>query len=763
MPTATLERPETEAALTPKEEKILLLLMGGKTNCAIANDLKVSPDAIERYISDLLEKTQLKSKTQLVQWAAARSQGAETVTTDAVLPPDPPSSLLVIDGHSLAYRVYHAAKNNPNGGLVTSNGIPVNVCRGFLTVLCRVVEQERPDSIAIAFDAPGQTFRHKLFSAYKSNRTPPENDFLVDLGNLKRLLQAIGIALFEVPEYEADDAIAALTHRAVAAGVGVKIYSSDRDLWQLVDDEHNVSILRPNPKEGGYTQIQVAQVKEGLGVLPSQVADYKALCGDPSDKIPGIKGIGHIWAARLLEQYPDLDAIYQNVQATDVMVSRKLVRGHDGARLSLQLAQLISDVPLQAPSVEEADFGQLLEELELGRLRDRVEGIAIDPAVVDKVLGGDSAGAIAFTCSREDLFRSVALVSPVTIANNAAHPCLNNLVVEVSNGSVNFSAFDLSCRIDVLIEDAETQEHGKIFVAAKDFKRVIASLQSEFVTVQVADRVKLVGGTTVMYIGRRSDEYVALPELDSEATKVEIDREALVSAIAQTQVCMSRCPTKPGLNTLHLEGGTNGLEIWAIDGHRGAISIVSSEPCPEISINLYRQHVPHLLRVLKAAGCKTVCLDVRGSYATLYCGNVTLTAKLQEDSYPKLNALFPPQARRTAVLDRSLLVACVRRLRAQNFYRCTIQIDNLDGSISIKTSKGEGEARACEAFFGQLANFSAADEFVADLGYFAAAIESLPCQEISLGFSHGSKLLLIQPLGGSTKHFVHLLVPGGGQ
>jgi|GEM_PF-3059213 len=714
MPTATLERPETEAAIAPKEE--------------------------------------------------------------ATPPPSKPYVLL-IDGHSLARRAYHALTSGSEGGLRSSKGVPISVCHGFIDRLCPILENERPDAIAIAFDTGSPTFRHEIYPEYKAGRKATPEDFSPDLENLIQILRSLHINTFRVPEYEADDILATLSAKAVAAGCRVKVLSGDRDLWQLVSDDDGVSVLYM-AKGQRIDEIREADVRDKFGVDPDQLPDFKAIAGDSADNIPGVPGIGDVGAAELLSQFRGIAEIYHTLAGIfkdGLQVPKKycgkLDKGKDAAFGYLQLTPLTDDVPFAAEfgsddeiagKVSEncTQFDELILELGLERFSARIPS-ALNTCSNEILARLFVEPEIAFTCSREDLDRAVALVAPVAIANKSAHPCLNNLVVDVVDGYANFSAFDLSCRIDVLIEDAETQGHGKIFVAAKDFKRVIASLQSEFVTVQVADRVQLVGDTTVIYIGRRSDEHVALPRLDSEVIRVEIDREALVCAIAQTQVCMSRCPTKPGLNTLHLEAGTNGLEIWAIDGHRGAIAIVSADPCPEISINLYRQHAPHLLRVLKAAGCKTVCLDVRGNYATFYCGNATLTAKLQEDSYPKLNTLFPPQAGRTAVLDRSLLVACVRRLRAQTFYRCTIQIDNLDGLISIKTSKGE--AHACETFFAQLANFSAADEFVADLGYFAAAIESLPCQEISLGFSHGSKLLLIQPLGGSTKHFIHLLAPGGEQ
>jgi len=683
-------------------------------------------------------------------------------STEGTATPNEPYVLL-IDGHSLARRAYHALIGGPEGGLRSSKGVPISVCHGFIDRLCSILENEKPDAIAIAFDTGEPTFRHGIYPEYKANRKPVPDDFKPDLENLINILKLLAINVFSVAGFEADDVLATLSAKAVGARYRVKILSGDRDLWQLVDDGLEVSVLYLNPKGQRVSEIREADVRDRFGVHPCQLPDFKAIAGDSSDNIPGVKGIGEKGAAKLLDTFDGvLEICRSDIEKIPGRYRPQLPDSKSLLSTFLSLTQLNDEVPLvtEAGQRSPIEFENLVADLEIDALANRLSD-AVDVRSNQIVQDLIAAQGIAFTCSRTDLDRAVALVAPVAIANKSAHPCLNNLVVDVVDGSVNFSAFDLSCRIDVLIEDAETQGHGKIFVAAKDFKRVIASLQSEFVTVQVADRVQLVGDTTVIYIGRRSDEYVALPRLDSEAIRVEIDREALVSAIAQTQVCMSRCPTKSGLNTLHLEGGTNGLEIWAIDGHRGAIAIVSSEPHPEISINLYRQHVPNLLRVLRAAGCKTVCLDVRGSYATFYCGNATLTAKLQEDSYPKLNTLFPPQAGRTAVLDRSLLVACVRRLRAQSFYRCTIQIDNLDGLISIKTSKGE--AQACETFFAQLANFSTADEFVADLGYFAAAIESLPCQEISLGFSHGSKLLLIQPLGGSTKHFIHLLAPGGEQ
>ena len=222
--------------------------------------------------------------------------------------------MLLVDGHSLAFRSYFAYAKGRDGGLRTSTGIPTSVCYGFLKSLLDTLEAERPEYVAIAFDVSDPTFRHEADDTYKAGRPETPEDFIPDLENLQELLAALNLPVLTAPGYEADDVIGTLTRRANAEGLRVKVLSGDRDLFQLIDPKQNITVLylsttygkgTPPPKEFG-----LEQVKDKMGILPSQVVDYKALCGDTSDNIPGVKGIGDKTAVQLLKQYGSLEQIY---------------------------------------------------------------------------------------------------------------------------------------------------------------------------------------------------------------------------------------------------------------------------------------------------------------------------------------------------------------------------------------------------------------------------------------------------------------------
>lgn len=258
---------------------------------------------------------------------------------------------LLIDGHSLAFRSYFAHAKGRDGGLRTSTGIPTSVSYGFLKALTDTMEAEKPTHVAIAFDLSDPTFRHDADQTYKEGRPDAPEDFKPDLKNLKELLNALDLPIFTASGYEADDVIGTVAKRAKVQGFRVKILTGDRDLFQLVEPE-GTSVLylstvfgrgTPPPREFG-----VEQVKEKLGVLPTQVVDYKALCGDPSDNIPGVKGIGEKTAVQLLSTYGSLERVYESIDQIKGATRQKLEAGLDAARHSQYMAQIHLDVPIEA-------------------------------------------------------------------------------------------------------------------------------------------------------------------------------------------------------------------------------------------------------------------------------------------------------------------------------------------------------------------------------------------------------------------------------
>jgi DNA polymerase I len=258
--------------------------------------------------------------------------------------------LVLVDGHSLAFRAYFAFAKGRDGGLRTKSGIPTSVSYGFLKALLETVEAEKPDHLAIAFDLGGKTFRHDADETYKAGRPETPEDFMPDLENLQDVLKAMNLPIVVSQGYEADDVIGTLARKASQEGYEVKVLSGDRDLFQLIDPEEKVKILYLSTTYGKGTQppreFGIEQVKEKLGVLPSQVVDFKALCGDASDNIPGVKGIGEKTAVQLLTTYGSLENVYSHIDEIKGAVKKKLETGHADACHSQWMAQIHLDVPI---------------------------------------------------------------------------------------------------------------------------------------------------------------------------------------------------------------------------------------------------------------------------------------------------------------------------------------------------------------------------------------------------------------------------------
>ena len=258
---------------------------------------------------------------------------------------------LLVDGHSLAFRSYYAYAKSRQGGLKTTTGIPTSVCFGFLKALLEAIASQKPQSIAIAFDLNAPTFRHDADANYKAGRDETPADFIPDIDNLYKLLAALNLQVVTSAGYEADDAIATLAQKGWEGDYRVKILTGDRDLFQLIDSPKNVSVLYLSNERGkrdsGPLEFTAERVKEKLGVHPWQVVDYKALCGDSSDNIPGVRGIGEKTAVKLLGEYQTLDRIYEAIDNIKGANKKKLIEGKDAAYHSQYLAQLRFDVPIE--------------------------------------------------------------------------------------------------------------------------------------------------------------------------------------------------------------------------------------------------------------------------------------------------------------------------------------------------------------------------------------------------------------------------------
>ncbi len=254
-----------------------------------------------------------------------------------------PPTLYLIDGHALAYRTYFALMRGSPSGFTTSKGEPTAGIFGFTSVLLRILEQERPDYLAVAFDT-GKTFRDELYPDYKGTRAKMPDDLRSQIERIRELVDAFNLPRLELENYEADDVLGSVARWAVTQGLGVKIITGDRDLLQLVDERIIVNL--PGKSLADARDFLPEDVVEYLGVLPTQVVDFKALVGDKSDNIPGVAGVGEKTAISLLQSYGTLDGIYAHIAEISGSLHNKLEAGRENAYLSQTLAQIVTNLQI---------------------------------------------------------------------------------------------------------------------------------------------------------------------------------------------------------------------------------------------------------------------------------------------------------------------------------------------------------------------------------------------------------------------------------
>src|SRR5215813_2144406 len=235
--------------------------------------------------------------------------------------------LLLLDGHSLAYRAFFAL---PAENFATTTGQPTNAVYGFTAMLINVLRDERPSHIAVAFDRSEPTFRHEQWVEYKANRRETPTDFKGQLSLIFEVLDALGIPRLSVAGYEADDVIATLATQAADDGMNVLIVSGDRDVLQLVS--HDVTVLMTRRGISDLTRFTPAAVVEKYGLTPAQYPDFAALRGDPSDNLPSIPSVGEKTATKWIADFGSLDELVRRADE---------VKGKVGDKLREHLGQVI--------------------------------------------------------------------------------------------------------------------------------------------------------------------------------------------------------------------------------------------------------------------------------------------------------------------------------------------------------------------------------------------------------------------------------------
>lgn len=278
--------------------------------------------------------------------------------------------IVLIDGNNLLFRSYYATAYTGNI-MKNSKGFPTNGIYGLINMLNKIINEEKPEYVMVAFDK-GKTFRHEKYADYKGGRNKTPEELLVQFPVAKKVVEAMGLTYLDADNYEADDIIGTFVKKCEEdENFDATIISSDKDLLQLVSDETDVKLL----KQTGYIRMTKDEFVNTYGIEPPLMVDLKALMGDSSDNIPGVKGIGEKTALKLLIEYGSLDGVYNNIDKIKGKLQEKLIEGKEDAYNSYDLATIYKEVPVDTDfekikykGIDTLKYLDLLEELEFHSL-----------------------------------------------------------------------------------------------------------------------------------------------------------------------------------------------------------------------------------------------------------------------------------------------------------------------------------------------------------------------------------------------------------
>ena len=267
------------------------------------------------------------------------------------------SKIVLIDGHSILNRAFYGVPD-----LTNSEGLHTNAIYGFLNIMFKILEEEKPDYLTVAFDVHAPTFRHEMYAEYKGTRKPMLEELRQQVPVMKEVLRAMGVKIIEQAGLEADDLIGTLSKRCENIGMDVSIISGDRDLLQLATEK--VKIRIPKTKQG-RTEVEdyyASDVKERYQVTPKEFIDLKALMGDSSDNIPGVPSVGEKTATKIIVEYGSIENAYEHVaEIKPPRASKALEEHYDLAQLSKILATINVDAEFEY-QIEDASLGNLYTE-----------------------------------------------------------------------------------------------------------------------------------------------------------------------------------------------------------------------------------------------------------------------------------------------------------------------------------------------------------------------------------------------------------------
>ena len=283
-------------------------------------------------------------------------------------------TFLIIDAFGILYRYHFIFLKRP---LLNSKGQNVSSINGFMRTYFSLINTYPAEYVAIALDSSRKTFRNEIYKEYKENRESMPDDLRSQIPILYNLIDALGISRIVLENYEADDIVGTIAERNKKENIKTIIYSPDKDILQLVDE--NVIVVASN-KDNELMEYNSDMVKEKRGVYPNQIIDLLSLMGDASDNIPGVKGVGEKTALKLLEEYKSLDGIYENIDSIKGKIQEKLLESKDMAYMSYKLATIERNIEgfnldyneIASNKINIDEVNKILDELELKQIRDKI-------------------------------------------------------------------------------------------------------------------------------------------------------------------------------------------------------------------------------------------------------------------------------------------------------------------------------------------------------------------------------------------------------
>ena len=366
--------------------------------------------------------------------------------------------LLLIDGHSMAYRAFFAL---PAENFTTAQGQHTNAIYGFATMLISLLKDEKPTHVAVAFDVSRKTFRSEIFPEYKASRAKTPDEFRSQMSYLHELVKGFGINQFEIEGFEADDIIATITKRAEKEDVEVLICTGDRDSFQLVTKQ--TTVLYPKRGVSEMARMTPDAVQEKYGMSPEQYPDFAALRGDPSDNLPSIPGVGEKTAAKWVVEYGSLVQLLSQSEKVAGKVGESLRANIENVKRNRELTQLLHDVPLDFTidalawsGVTESDLTALFEQLEFRTLKDRLKVISAGGSETPEKKATQTAGP-EFSLFGSDIDSSV-LTSDEVSSKIAAHSGAISIAYELVDDRLHRYAVALDKKTAFLVHSSEMGE-----------------------------------------------------------------------------------------------------------------------------------------------------------------------------------------------------------------------------------------------------------------------------------------------------------------